>query len=297
MKIRRIGDMQGKLTFDCAKATLETGTIDIDDVHFGSTEIQGALKMGMIEIVGQMPALSNEQRSTDGRFPANGGQPQEEQIKFRNTYDFKLCFDCIKKYVAPGETIMIPISKIDDAEISNAISSGWLLDEDNPAAVPFHPSGTPVVLDEVSVVEDAAKPVVQVPAPAAPTAKAAKTKPAAQAVPRSRPRPKASPVKAKQITASGGRDSMDLDTPSEILDLSSPSSARTQSRPAAQKKDVLVYRDKELSIETESPSEVIDPKPAEEALKPVPAPQPVVTQAPAPAPKKPFEFKDIFGDA
>ena len=281
--------MMGKLTFDCAKATLESGTIEMDDVHFGNAEIQGALRMGMIEIVGQMPGLPAE--------TPKGELKQEEQIKFRNTYTFKLAFDCIKKYVAPGETIMIPISKIDDAEISNAISSGWLLDEDNPAAIPFKPSGTPVVLDEVSVVEDAAKPPLAIPAPVAQAPAAPPvvvTKPKTQAVPRSRPKPKASPVKAKQITASGGRDSMDLDTPSEILDLSSPSSARTQTRPAAKKKDVLVYRDKELSIETESPSEVIDPKPAEEALKPVPAPQPA---APAPAPKKAFEFRDIFGDA
>ena len=127
MKIRRIGNMMGKLTFDCAKATLESGTIEMDDVHFGNAEIQGALRMGMIEIVGQMPGLPAE--------TPKGELKQEEQIKFRNTYTFKLAFDCIKKYVAPGETIMIPISKIDDAEISNAISSGWLLDEDNPAAI------------------------------------------------------------------------------------------------------------------------------------------------------------------
>ena len=285
MKIKRIGDMTGRLTFDCAKATLESGTIEIDDVHFGSAEIQGALRMGMIEIVGQIPGLPAD--------APKGELKQEQTIKFRNTHTFKLAFDCIKKYVAPGEIIQIPISKIDDAEVSNAISSGWLLDEDNPAAIPQRPSGTPVVLDEVSVVEDAAKLAIPAPQPK-PSLASPKAKPTQ--VPRSRPKPKASsPVKAKQVTLSGGRDSMDLDTPSEILDPNLPSVARTQIRPAAQKKkDVVVYRDERVTIETEDPSEVIDPKPAEDPLKPVPAPQPAV---PAATPKKPFEFKDIFGDA
>ena len=129
-----------KLALDCAKATMEKGSkIDIEDIHYKSPEVQDAIKLGLISVVGQPPVFPEEPL---------GFEP-EKLIRFRNNYSTKLCFECIKDYADPGMFVRIPVCKIDEPEIRNAINAGWLINEDNPEQNPVIHSGTPVHLDEL----------------------------------------------------------------------------------------------------------------------------------------------------
>jgi len=142
MILRALFQDESRITFDCAKATMLKGSIiDISDAHWKQPEIQNAIRMGLVELVGPEPILPGE---------ALGMSPEQE-IRFRNVYDSKLCFDCMKSYVDPGKIISISVSKIDMVEIRNAISYGWLVNvETENDNVPHRGLTAPVLLEELT---------------------------------------------------------------------------------------------------------------------------------------------------
>lgn len=128
-----------KVTLDCAKATLAKGSkIEILDEFYGNTEVQNAIKMGMIKVVGTPPALPLSSRAED------------KMLRFRNVYKNKLAFECVRAPVAPGEIIFIPTSKVTSAEVRNAIEFGMLEDVDAVVAPPPKVRTGPVALEEMN---------------------------------------------------------------------------------------------------------------------------------------------------
>lgn len=219
---------ESKITFDCAKATLHRGSkVNIDDIHYKSPEIQNAIRMGLVSIVGQPPVFPEE---------AIGLEP-EKLIRFRNNYSTKLCFECIKDYADPGMMVRVPVSKLEEPEIRNAIHCGWLVNEDNPEQNPVVFSGPPLQLEELrtsdiltGVESDLARDLAQ----------ALKKPVTAQALPENVPatRPKAkrglpaSQIKAKRVASSGeGGDDEDAG----LDDLYRPSEVRLPKQPAMKK--------------------------------------------------------------
>lgn len=205
---------ESKVSFDCAKATIGRGdVITIDDCYYRSTEIQNAIKLGFCQIEGQIPIFPEE--------PLNLNR--EQKIKFRNNFNTKLCFECIKDYAEPGAFIYVPVEKIDTLEIRNAIVSGWLVNEDNPEMNPTQYNTGSVHLEELKVsdliidtrssmgtvdgetLNDLAgvmsKPRVDAPLPAGVPA----TRPARKSAKKA----EAAPIKAKAISRSDESDGMD----------------------------------------------------------------------------------------
>lgn len=144
---------ESKVTLDCAKATLHRGSkITIDDQFWTHPEIQGAIKCGFARLVGAEPTSR-----------AHPGMPViEPEVRFKNVYEYKLTFDCIKKYAAPGDVVSIPVSKIDSLEVRECIGRGWLVNLDNPEATPAPYRGAPLRVEELSM-NDLVEPSAGVP--------------------------------------------------------------------------------------------------------------------------------------
>ena len=142
------------ITLDCCKARLSRGSqVEIDDKFWLMPEVQGAIKLGFIQAIGTMPSGS------DGSIMS-----PEKTIAYQNTYSIRLAFECVRKSVEPGHIVNIPVSKIDEPEIRNAIMAGWLLDIENPASMPSPGSGTPAILEELTsrdIVGNSQSPVTQ----------------------------------------------------------------------------------------------------------------------------------------
>jgi hypothetical protein len=164
-----------KLTLDCAKATLSKGSkIEIPDEFYSKSEVQNAIKMGLIRIVGSPPIVAAAALAQD-----------ENRRKFRSAWGSKLTFECLKDYVDPGGFINIPESKLTNSEVQNAIAWGMLVD---PAAPKVERRSLhKAEIDEIKVDAKAASP-------------------------RARPAPAAkSPVKAKKISKSDDISDADSD--------------------------------------------------------------------------------------
>lgn len=203
-----------KVTFDCAKATIERGSrIEIDDVYWKNPEIQNAIKIGFCAIVGEPPILPED----------TTGVSAEAVVRFRNNFSTKLCFECIKDYADPGMFIRVPVSLIDNAEIRNAIMAGWLINEDNPAANPDLYKGPPMHLEELRVSDivdgvdsDLAGDLAKI------MSQPVKQQALPEGIPVTRPTKKAqSQIKAKRVGAVGDSDYEDssadeLYKPSEV---------------------------------------------------------------------------------
>lgn len=148
---------ESKVTFDCAKATIGKGSrISIDDIYWNETEIQNAIRMGLITLIGPIPILPN-----------STSQP-ERKIRFRNMHSSKLCFESFKDYADPGHIVWVPSSKVDEPEVRNAIAAGFLFNEDDPASTPPRTYSDPVTLIELTsqdlITDIPAKPVQELPA-------------------------------------------------------------------------------------------------------------------------------------
>jgi hypothetical protein len=215
---------ESTLTLDCAKAKLIRGSrIEIADIHWASKEVQGAVSLGLVEIVGQIPSIPEKPKKLE----------PEKTVRFRNAYKYKLAFECIKGSVGPDELISIPVSKLEEEEVRNAISAGWLFDEDNPAANWSPVWGPPALVEEVTVTEESVMEPkaglrwdnldsgnMEKEAAKEPVAALPPKYRQADAVPATRPKPKAGPIKAKPITSVADRDDggvADLYSDSKII--------------------------------------------------------------------------------
>ena len=140
MIIRSKIEDASKLTLDCAKATLTKGSkVEIDDRHWAAKEVQDAIKLNMIELVGEPPVLPEE--------PA---QQAEKMVRLRNVHGSKITLECIKDYGNPGEIILVPTSKMNELEVRNAISWGMLINEDAPAPIHAAKGTIPLNLEELT---------------------------------------------------------------------------------------------------------------------------------------------------
>lgn len=199
-----------RVTFDCAKATIQRGSrIEIEDKFYKEKEIQNAIKLGLCALVGEPPILVVEK----------GPNAPEKSVRFRNNFNSKLCFECIKDYADPGMIVHIPVSKLDEPEVRNAIAAGWILNEDNPELNPTIYAGAPLQLEELTANDILDTRITP----------AAADLPAG--VPAARPRPKAqSQIKAKRVSSTGEvdeeSDSSDLYRESKVIEPKSPSKRR-----------------------------------------------------------------------
>ena len=135
----QIGDDR-VLTLDCAKATLRKGSrVDIPDDCFGKAEVQNAIRMGLIRLVGTPPA--------------GVSVFDEPKHRFRNAHGTRLTFECIKGTVDPGNILAIPESKVNEREVQNAVAWGYLLDLDGGLAGTPVGNQPPVIIDEVRITE------------------------------------------------------------------------------------------------------------------------------------------------
>lgn len=212
-----------KLTFDCAKATLEKGSkIQIDDIHWKALEVQNAIAAGLCILVGPPPILPEERKL----------EP-EHKVRFRNQYITKLCFECVKDYADPGMIVHIPVSKLEEPEIRNAISAGWLTNEDNPELTPPRSRTAPVQLmelDSSDILDTESSAAFQ-------AGKPAKEQPLPEGVPTKRPSQKKvanSQIKAKKIgSAHEEDDGGDLYKESQVIMPKQPSGSKKQAPKAA----------------------------------------------------------------
>lgn len=186
---------ESKVTFDCAKATIQRGSrIDIEDKYYAEKEIQNAIKLNLCVLVGPPPVLPEAAPKAE----------KPKTIRFRNNFDSKLCFECIKDYADPGMLVHIPVTMLDEPEVRNAIAAGWLLNEDNPELNPVIYAGAPMQLEELT-----ANDVIDVEtADLVRSLPAAKPQPLPEGVPATRPKPKQaqSQIKAKRISTGGDGD-------------------------------------------------------------------------------------------
>jgi hypothetical protein len=145
------------LSIDCAKAQIGKGqTIDISDEYWRTAEIQDALKLGFISLVGDPPKLSERQESATVLV---------EKLRFINLTKSKIAFECVVgqdkdgrdikwiDYVASRAVLLVPITALADIQIQNAIAWHMIkqLDEENklePETTEF--KADPVKLEEIT---------------------------------------------------------------------------------------------------------------------------------------------------
>jgi hypothetical protein len=127
-----------KVTFDCCKATItKGGMVEIPDIHYSHAEIRGAIKLGLVRLVGPEPAV------------VQSSMHLIKKIKLRNRSPHLLTFECVKGSVVSGACIDIPETLMNEREIQNALAWNMLEDAENPK--PIAPAGDPISLDEITV--------------------------------------------------------------------------------------------------------------------------------------------------
>jgi hypothetical protein len=145
---------ESTLAIDCAGTRMCRGSvIEIKDEFWTNAEIQGAIRLGMIELIGPRPKLQQEP------------EPEKEQnkLKFRNVSDTKIAFECIigydidgknKKwsdYVSPNEYILIPEVATYSRQVQNALGWGMIVPADKGASFQQPVKSDPVELDELTI--------------------------------------------------------------------------------------------------------------------------------------------------
>jgi hypothetical protein len=131
------------ITLDCAKATIRKGeTIEIADEYYYDAEVQNAIKLGFVKLVGDPPPPPPE------KDPEKKGV-----VELTNVSRTRLAFDCIQGSVGAGETIEVPIPMLVHKEIANALDWGYLENPDEPRAKQPGTSPDPVKFDEISIDE------------------------------------------------------------------------------------------------------------------------------------------------
>lgn len=197
---------KSRVCFDCCKAMIGAGdVIEIADSFYVDAEVQGAIKLGMVELVGEPPAATIE-----------AAQPKPDK-KLKNVWKTAIAIDCVRGHVPAGGYITIPIDKFRSSEVQGAIAMGMLVDEDAPY-VPRISTG-PVELEELSTSDILPAAGEQPVGPAKPAAVANTQR---QRRPAPKAAPKAAPVKARKLSRSNeesGDDSGDdMYRPSQIID-------------------------------------------------------------------------------
>jgi hypothetical protein len=236
---------ESKLTLDCAKATLHRGSkVELDDSTYWTKEVQGAIKLGMIRIIGDPPPPMKVQEE---------GAP-EKKIKYKSLHSSKLCFESLKDYVDPGNFIHIPESKIHEREIQNAIAWGMIEPADGPKGVVKTRLTTPVKIDEFTATD-----TVDSEAPEKEPEETKVLTSEEQVIVKSRAKKKAKPPEVKpdfKPKSISSNTSDDLYAETKVVDhVAKP--AKVATKPVA----VLIEGDEEESPEVEAPKTGVPRKP------------------------------------
>lgn len=137
------------VSFDCAKTKVTKGSvIEIADRFYWEKEIQNAIKLGLIKVVGDVP--------TNQPVPEQKKEEKKIKLLCNPRVQGTIAFDCIKDFVTAGKFLWVPESRMDHPEIQNALDSGILQDPENKIQVTEVPIHTPVALHEVSVTQEEA---------------------------------------------------------------------------------------------------------------------------------------------
>jgi hypothetical protein len=133
-----------KLTLDGCRATItkQTKAVEIPDEMYRTAEVQGAIKLGLVKLVGEPPV---------SKVPLAAVVMPEKKLK--NVTKSKISIDCVKGLVMPGCYISIPVDKLDVYEVQNSIQSGWLVDEENPLPQRPIPTTKHVPLEELTAAD------------------------------------------------------------------------------------------------------------------------------------------------
>lgn len=206
---------ESMLTLDCAKARISKGQkVEIKDKHWHSPEVQGAIALGVVRLVGEAPDVAKPEESK----PDPESEPKK---KFVSRSETRMAFECDTKfkddqtgdpvkwkdYVDKGGILWVPESAVEDRQIQNALGWGLLVDPDaKPGREADKGDGIPVDLQEATVNES------DTPSR------------------RRRARPKAgakSAIKAKPISSAAdadqGGDDDEMFRPSSVIDTQAPS--------------------------------------------------------------------------
>lgn len=144
MKLESMIQNESCITLDCVKARIAKGTvIEIDDKHWSNPEVQGAIKLGFVRLIGKEPTVVSE-------AAANEDPRNEPKKTFVSTAGTRMAFECATKYkdpangtsikwkdyVDPGKELYVPLSAVSDKQIQNALAWGMLKDPDAKVAQP-----------------------------------------------------------------------------------------------------------------------------------------------------------------
>jgi hypothetical protein len=193
-----------RVTFDCCKATISKGGIvEIPDIYYSSAEVRGAIKLGLVRLVGAEPMAAPSELTVI------------KKTRYRNRSPHLLTFECVKGSVPKGGFIDIPDNLMHEREIQNALAWNMLENVDNPR--PVIEAGPPAVLEEISVGD------VELATQVIPTTsqqpKRLSTPPTPIQVPAAaRPRPRRAGG-ARPISRSSDREGGDLYSESQVRDV------------------------------------------------------------------------------
>jgi hypothetical protein len=132
------------LTLDGCRATItkRTKAVEIPDEMYRTAEVQGAIKLGLVKIVGEPPVV---------KIPLSSAVIPEKKLK--NVTTSRISLDCVRGLVMPGCYISIPVDKLDVYEVQNAVQSGWLVDEENPLPQRPIPTTKHIPLEELTAAD------------------------------------------------------------------------------------------------------------------------------------------------
>jgi len=144
---------ESKLSLDCARATVKKGMIiELPDNLYTNKEVQTAIKIGMLRLVGDPPKVAPEEK-------ANPAEEKKIKLRCNPRVQGRIAFDCIKDGVSAGQILWVPQSKMYHPEIQNALSSG-ILEDPSGDIQPNRPIHQPVAIEEVRVTEEEARTIV-----------------------------------------------------------------------------------------------------------------------------------------
>jgi len=141
---------ESRLSLDCAKTAVKKNMIiELPDNLYMNKEIQTAIKIGILKLVGDPPKVTPEEK-------ANLVEEKKIKLRCNSRVQGRIAFDCIKDGVSAGQNLWVPESKMYHPEIQNALNSG-ILEDPSGNIQPSRSIHQPVTIEEVRVTEEEAK--------------------------------------------------------------------------------------------------------------------------------------------
>ena len=266
------------LSLDCAKTKLTKGMIvELSDNLYWEKEIQNAISMKMIKLVGDPP--------TPRPVPKEEVPETKVKLVCNSRVMGTVAFDCIKDHVRAGQALWVPESKMSHPEIQNALDSGILIDPENkeeriPAAV-----HNPASLNEVRITDDEA--TSSVPPARATTTSQSRARRRTRAAP-------TSPIQARRIARSSENNSQEDGPSGEIIggesEILVPSDGSFNSIRNSARQEIPVEMSTE-ETQVEAGDESIETPVVDRSAPTRPTKEDIRIRS-----DEPFSFLDIYGE-